>query len=275
MLLASRFLRLMSPFMTGPDVAEVQERLRALGIYTGAVDGIFGPLTDAAVREFQRRNGLQVDGIVGPATYSALNPGFPGGSSPYNIDIDVTQRILNLRRGSQLIKTYPVAVGQPGTPTPTGNWTIVQKTVNPGGPFGARWMRLSVPWGGYGIHGTDNPSSIGQAASHGCVRMYNEDVIELYNQVPIGTPVRITGVVPLGRILRRGLSGLDVRDVQGKLNVLGYYQGDIDGVFGPMTETAVRNFQRDQGLSVDGIVGPQTYSALQQAYDVALGNRQP
>ncbi|MDH7478865.1 MAG: peptidoglycan-binding protein [Syntrophomonadaceae bacterium] len=272
-LYASRYLRLTSPYMQGPDVTEVQERLRELGIYQGAVDGVFGPRTDAAVREFQRRNGLRVDGIVGPATYNKLN--IPITTGNYSISVDLSQRILTLRRNNQLVKTYPVAVGKPDTPTPAGNWTIVQKTINPGGPFGARWMRLNVPWGSYGIHGTDNPSSIGQAASHGCVRMFNEDVIELYDQVPIGTPVQITGTVVLGRILRRGVSGPDVREVQNKLNVLGYYQGDIDGVFGPLTEDAVRSFQRDQELAVDGIVGPATYNALQQAYDVALGNRQP
>ena len=52
-------------------------------------------------------------------------------------------------------------------------------------------MQLNVPWGIYGIHGTDKPWSIGQAVSHGCVRMYNQDAEELYGKVPVGTPVRI------------------------------------------------------------------------------------
>lgn len=107
-----------------------------------------------------------------------------------SIIIEVKKRRLHFR-SEQLTKTYPVAVGKPSTPTPTGNWTIVQKAMNPGGPFGARWMRLSVPWGGYGIHGTNNPKSIGRAVSHGCVRMYNKDVIQIYPLTPIGTPVKI------------------------------------------------------------------------------------
>jgi len=107
-----------------------------------------------------------------------------------SIIIEVEKRRLHFR-SAEMTRTYPVAVGKPSTPTPLGDWTIVQKAMNPGGPFGARWMRLSVPWGGYGIHGTNNPKSIGKAVSHGCVRMYDKDVIEIYPLTPIGTPVTI------------------------------------------------------------------------------------
>lgn len=276
MVYASRYLRLMSPFMTGPDVVALQERLQAAGVYQGAVDGIFGPVTDQAVRAFQTQAGLIVDGVVGPATWSALGVGeVPAARGNRRISIDVSNKILTLSEGNRVIRTYPVAVGRPQTPTPLGDWTIVQKTVDPGGPFGVRWMRLSVPWGGYGIHGTDNPSSIGTAASHGCVRMYNEDVIELYDLVEIGTPVRIIGQVALGRILQLGSRGDDVNQVQNQLQVLGYYQGDVDGVFGPQTQAAVVAFQSDQGLDPDGIVGPLTYDRLQQVFETVLGNRQP
>jgi len=276
MVYASRYLRLMSPFMTGPDVAVLQQRLREIGVYQGLVDGIFGPLTDQAVRTFQAQAGLTVDGVVGPATWNAL--GFseiPPVMTTMRISIDVEKKILNLSENNQLVRTYPVAVGKPETPTPLGDWTIIQKTVNPGGAFGVRWMRISVPWGGYGIHGTDNPSSIGKAASHGCVRLFNEDVIDLYDRVDLGTPVRITGRVTLGRILSIGDSGDDVSQVQNQLLVLGYYRGDVDGVFGPLTQEAVIAFQRDNNLDPDGIVGPLTYDRLQQVYDVVLGNRQP
>jgi lipoprotein-anchoring transpeptidase ErfK/SrfK len=58
-------------------------------------------------------------------------------------------------------------------------------------PFGARWLGLNEPYGDYGIHGTSAPGLIGIDVSNGCVRMYNKDVIELSNIVPIGTIVRI------------------------------------------------------------------------------------
>jgi len=276
MVYASRYLRLMSPFMTGPDVRALQESLKELGFYNGVVDGIFGPLTEEAVRSFQEQAGILVDGIVGPVTWNALEIKYiPPIRGKEAISVDVDRKVLILSDEGGVIKTYPVAVGKPDTPTPLGNWIIVEKEVDPGGPFGVRWMRLSVPWGGYGIHGTDNPSSIGTAASHGCIRMYNEDVIDLYNRVEIGTPVRIVGGAFLGRLLRIGESGQDVRDVQQKLNVLGYYKGDIDGVFGPITEAAVKAFQKDFGLVPDGIVGPLTYDQLEKAWDTVLGKRQP
>jgi lipoprotein-anchoring transpeptidase ErfK/SrfK len=109
----------------------------------------------------------------------------------YRITINTGARTLTLYRNNSIYKTYRVAVGKPSTPTPKGTFKIINRAVNPGGPFGARWLGLNAPGGGYGIHGTNNPSSIGKNISNGCVRMYNNDVIELSNLVPIGTSVRI------------------------------------------------------------------------------------
>lgn len=107
----------------------------------------------------------------------------------YLIKVDTKERRLSLLINNKLIKIYPVGVGKPSTPTPKGRFKIINKVINPGGPFGARWMGLNVD--GIGIHGTNSPESIGKYVSHGCIRMYNSDVIELFNKVPIGTPVVI------------------------------------------------------------------------------------
>lgn len=109
--------------------------------------------------------------------------------NPYSITINTGARRMTLLKNGQVFKTYPIAIGKPSTPTPKGNFTIVNKAHNPGGPFGARWLGLSKK--GYGIHGTNNPSSIGKAVSNGCIRTYNQNIIELYNTVPVGTPVKI------------------------------------------------------------------------------------
>lgn len=106
----------------------------------------------------------------------------------YKIVINRNSKILTLYKNNQWFKSYPVAVGKKSTPTPVGNYKITTKAMNPGGPFGARWMQFKPH---YGIHGTNDPSSIGKEISNGCVRMYNSDVIELYNLVPIGTHVSI------------------------------------------------------------------------------------
>jgi lipoprotein-anchoring transpeptidase ErfK/SrfK len=105
------------------------------------------------------------------------------------IDVNTTKHQLKLFDGSRLIKTYRIAVGKMLTPTPPGTYKIINKQPNPGGPFGVLWMGLSKPH--YGIHGTDNPASIGKYVSHGCIRMFNEDVLDLSSRVSIGTEVWI------------------------------------------------------------------------------------
>jgi len=107
----------------------------------------------------------------------------------YSITVSVSQRRLTLLSNRTPVKSYPVGVGKFSTPTPPGMYHIANKRPNPGGPFGAMWMGLSIP--GYGIHGTNRPASIGGYVSKGCIRMYNRDVLDLASIVPIGTPVTI------------------------------------------------------------------------------------
>lgn len=105
------------------------------------------------------------------------------------IDVSTSQHQLKLFDGNRLLKTYPIAVGKILTPTPTGTYMIINKEANPGGPFGVLWMGLSKPH--YGIHGTIDPASIGKNVSHGCIRMFNHDVLDLSSIVPMGTEVWI------------------------------------------------------------------------------------
>jgi lipoprotein-anchoring transpeptidase ErfK/SrfK len=105
------------------------------------------------------------------------------------IDISTSHHQLKLFDDDTLLNTYPIGVGKMLTPTPFGTYSIINKHPNPGGPFGVLWMGLSYPH--YGIHGTNNPGSIGLDVSHGCIRMYNEDVLDLSSKVSIGTRVRI------------------------------------------------------------------------------------
>ncbi|NMD72523.1 L,D-transpeptidase family protein [Bacillus sp. DNRA2] len=117
-------------------------------------------------------------------------PGIPPSHTiPYKIEVSVNQRWLRLYRNGVLQKQYPIAVGRMLFHTPVGEYIIVNHAPNPGGPFGTMWMSLSKDH--YGIHGTNDPSSIGKAVSHGCIRMYNRDVEELAATVPNGTAVVI------------------------------------------------------------------------------------
>jgi lipoprotein-anchoring transpeptidase ErfK/SrfK len=105
------------------------------------------------------------------------------------IVINTKSRKLTLYENNYLLRQFPVAVGKAATPTPHGQFNIANKAMHPGGVFGSRWLGLSAPQ--YGIHGTNNPSSIGQSISKGCIRMHNSDVEQLYNLIDVGTPVYI------------------------------------------------------------------------------------
>lgn len=107
----------------------------------------------------------------------------------YRIIVDLSARQLYLLDGNTVVRGFPVGIGKMVSQTPTGEFTIINKQRNPGGPFGAFWMGLSKP--SYGIHGTNDPSSIGKVVSHGCIRMFNPDVLTLSSLVPVGTRVTI------------------------------------------------------------------------------------
>jgi L,D-transpeptidase catalytic domain len=109
---------------------------------------------------------------------------------------------LTLYESGQKIASYPVCVGKAGSPTPEGDFSIVVrvKPGNPEGAYGPLALGLSAysdvltdwPGGGQvGIHGTNNPSSIGEDVSHGCIRLHNEDILALGAKVQLGTPVFI------------------------------------------------------------------------------------
>lgn len=116
--------------------------------------------------------------------------------------ISIPDRKLMLLDGARVVKIYDIAVGAPSTPSPSGEFQIVNRVPNPTyfghgkivgpgkeNPLGSRWMGLSIK--GYGIHGTNVPSSIGKAASHGCIRMRRQDIEELFELVDVGVAVEL------------------------------------------------------------------------------------
>lgn len=184
----------------------------------------------------------------------------------YKILIDIEEAKLYLLKDNVLVKSYPIATGKYDTPSPIGYFRIIHKA-RWGGGFGTRWMGLDVPWGKYGIHGTNNPGSIGWATSHGCFRMRNKDVEELYEIVSVGVPVIIYGgqYGLLGNGYRKlipGDRGSHILAVQIKLKQLGYYTGNLDGIYGVGMERALLKFKRDNGLPYDKDITKSTYRAL-------------
>lgn len=118
------------------------------------------------------------------------------------IVVSIRDHKLALLENGEVTRVYPAAVGAANSPTPSGVYTISSmvpnptyykpgKVVLPGSlnPLGTRWMGLSLK--GYGIHGTNSPRSIGKAASHGCIRLRNKDVEELFELVRPGDVVEL------------------------------------------------------------------------------------
>lgn len=204
--------------------------------------------------------GLLTLPAVHSAVHAAVHAAVPKDTS---VVIDTDKFTLTLLSGGVPIKRFPVAVGKPETPTPVGQWEIINKYKDWGGGFGTRWIGLNVPWGTYGIHGTNKPFSIGRNMSSGCIRMHNGDVEQLYDCVRVGTPVIIVGH-PFRHFRRiaAGDVGADVWLVQSSLYRLGFYHGKIDGRFDKLTEEAVKNFEKATGLPVDGVVSLHDYQQL-------------
>jgi lipoprotein-anchoring transpeptidase ErfK/SrfK len=150
-------------------------------------------------------------GSRGPVAmeYTARKPAVTKADIGPVIVISRSANRLYLYRGARKWKTFGVATGQAAYPTPSGQFTIVSKQLNPwwyppaspwaagmspippgpGNPLGTRWMGLSMP--GVGIHGTPDAASIGYSASHGCIRMNIPDAEWLFEHVSEGTTVFI------------------------------------------------------------------------------------
>lgn len=157
--------------------------------------------------------GLAAMVVAAGFSAQAQTQGAPGGSQAAQaaqsatvrlIVVSLEDRKLALVENGQVAKVYTVAVGKPSTPSPSGEFTIARRVMNPTyhhdgrtvlpgphNPVGDRWMGLSKH--GYGIHGTNEPNSIGKAASHGCIRMGKADIEDLFSRVEVGDEVEIVG----------------------------------------------------------------------------------
>lgn len=269
-------LFLTSPYLTGESVSEIQDVLLKLGYYQGALSGVYDEKTARAVKVFQNRCGLPADGTVKYHVWLKLAQevenvftakALPAPPGEVSIVIDVFRLKLIVFSDGTPYAQFPVAVGKEKTPSPIGNWRIAQKDIAQRKEFGSRWMGLNVPWGRYGIHGTNRPWSIGSMASHGCFRMWNKDVETIYPWVKVGTSVTVLGN-PFG-YRYRGLqeispseSGPAICYIQNRLSRRGFYKGKADGVFGPATLKALTEFQKANRLKKTDSVNNDIYQAL-------------
>jgi lipoprotein-anchoring transpeptidase ErfK/SrfK len=122
--------------------------------------------------------------------------------APRLVLVSVSDRKLAVLENGKVIRTFAVSVGAAVSPSPTGEFQIINRLANPtyyhpgtvippgnDNPIGPRWIGLSQK--GFGIHGTNQPRSIGHAASHGCIRLKNRDIVQFFQMVRVGDTVSI------------------------------------------------------------------------------------
>lgn len=166
--------------------------------------------------------------LVGLGGFGTVNANTP---QDWRIIINIPEYRLYLYQGSEIYQSFPVAVGKPSTPSPVGDFWIINKVINPiwspagrkpvppgpQNPLGKYWLGLSIS--GYGIHGNNASSSIGNPVSNGCFRMDNQDIKTVFQLVPKGTPVKIIYAPLLGRVDSDQRAWLDIyKDIYNRVN---------------------------------------------------------
>lgn len=326
--------------MSGDDVAQLQARLAELGYFTQEITGGYYKKTTAAVKAFQKQNALEVDGVAGRDTLTALfesQSAVPADATPrptatpappqYHLYVDVTNQITRAYaldangEYSVLVREMICSTGTTANPTPIKTCTLPGKR--------ARWGYFPE-WGSHAQYLTRIDSSnafhsvlyssanekdlvvssfekLGERASHGCVRLLVADAKWIYENCPAGTPVTIfegtydpeytmtlkpsglnydtmlpydtleptaapvydgVNVPAYTKLLKKGVENEQVYHVQMRLKELGYYAGSVTGGYYGGTVAAVKAFQKNNGLSVDGVTGEKTYAALFAAHPV-------
>jgi lipoprotein-anchoring transpeptidase ErfK/SrfK len=160
--------------------------------------------------------GTKTGGHCGTTFYRVQLPVAPNGTTGWiaawavrllvvhtRIAVSLSAHRLVVYRNNKVALRAPIAIGTPDTPTPAGKFFVDERFVlaNSSGPFGVAALGISahstvlknwVQGGPIGIHGTNEPTLVGDAASHGCIRLFNSDMVKLFKLAPAGTPVDIT-----------------------------------------------------------------------------------
>ncbi len=245
----TRLLRYVTPvLMVGEDVRAVQVALKAAGFDPKGIDGSYGRNTEAAVKAFQKADGLEVDGIVGPLTWQAL-------------------------MGRE--DDEPEVPEEPDSPEvpdkPEVKYTRLLKLTDPymkGDDVKA--VQAALKAAGFDPKGTDGTFGPNTEAAVKAYQKAND--LEADGIVGPITWAKLMGDTTLElpevkytRLLKLAdpyMKGDDVKAVQVALEAAGFDPKGTDGAFGPNTEAAVKAYQKAKGLEVDGIVGPKTWVKL-------------
>ena len=228
---------------TGSNVTALQNKLAALGYYKGEITGHYGEKTRDAVRAFQSKNDLVADGIAGPATLKAISSAKASGS------------------------------GSSGSSSSGNSGSVSSKTLTVGST-GSAVRNLQNNLTTLGYYSGDVTGHFGSQTSE-AVRKYQK--AKGLSQTGTATPSLQSRIASdtgssgsssssssstVAISLKQGDSGTQVTNLQNALTKLKYYYGEITGNYGTLTARAVRRFQEDNDLTIDGIAGPKTISLI-------------
>ncbi|MBU8905930.1 C40 family peptidase [Desertibacillus haloalkaliphilus] len=232
--------------MTHEDVKQLQDILKAEGYFTYHTStGYYGTITEEAVKAFQKEHRIQQTGIAGPQTLGVLLG--QTDSAPASTEAPISQKLLKAGMNSEAVKDLQRQLTSAGyfSADVTGFFGRVTTSA----------VKEFQRDNGLTVDGVAGPRTFATLA--GSQAETRTVVYQPETQVSAGAVYY--------DMLRRGISGEQVKDLQEQLKELGFYNGSISGEFDSRTETAVKAFQRQQSITVDGIAGPQTLSALEDA----------
>ena len=250
---------------TGKNVSLLQEALKELGFYSGALDGSYGASTVSAVKAFQKKNGIRQDGAASPEVQKLIFEGKPVNAKGKKVSVSI-------------LPNFPVEEFSAGDK----GWQVtdLQNTLKSLGYYSAE------PTGVYDT-ATQNAVKKFQSAHHLTVDgIAGKKTLQLLNLLAAtatpaagNTPAPTAASTPLTAqnvvVMKNGTKGVEVTRLQNRLMELGYYTCAADGVYDRDEIAAVKEFQRKNGLTVDGVAGLATQQALYAASAVPASTAAP
>ncbi|SFE60404.1 Putative peptidoglycan binding domain-containing protein [Alteribacillus iranensis] len=239
-----------SVFRMGDKHAKVktlQRRLQSLGYYKGGLDSHYGRQTAAAVRKFQKNEQLAVDGIAGPQTLAALQGASSADksvSSVQSLSQGTTFKVLSIGDKGNEISQLQQQLKDLGY--------YKSNVTGVFGPITEEAVRKFQRKNSLTVDGMAGPKTLNKLR-------HNPKQSSTVTNQSVETNSSSSSV------LRYQSRGTEVERLQNELRQLGYMKMEATGVYGEVTEQAVRSFQQAHGLTADGIAGPVTHRAIQQA----------
>lgn len=271
-----------------PGVTVLQETLVHLGYLEAEPNGVFGPQTERAVKEFQASTGSLTDGMVGQETWAALAAALQGQPKASAVIVAATTRkaeeapsaaaetqVVSIEETMAAVVEHGLVRRGDRSDVVLGLQQILVEldllTVEPNGVFGpqteaaVKAFQRSVNVAADGMVGSQTWSALATVLDSAAAAEETAEVaVAAVTAVPESASVKLTN----HGIVRRGDRSDAVKQLQQALAELGLLTAEPNGVFGPQTETAVRQAQAWLGLGVDGVVGPATWSALAERLTV-------